>query len=129
MNTQNIKTAATESSERCGEGQETRGISPALAENLMYLRTLREGRMLARERDEQLFGTLTIMADVVCSTVTDWSVPRPVLPLSSVQAWAEARKIALTLHGESGHAAWNYAVDYLRTELNVGYAMFRADIA
>lgn len=129
MNTQNIKTAASESSERWGEGQEIRGISPALAENLMYLRTLREGRMLARERDEQLFGTLTIMADAVCSTVTDWSVPRPVLPLSSVQAWAEARKIALKLYGASGHAAWNYAVDYLRTELSVGYAMFRADIA
>ncbi|NNS09998.1 hypothetical protein [Erwinia sp. JH02] len=129
MNTQNIKTAATETPKTWGKGPEIKGISPALAENLMYLRTLREGRMLTRERDEQLFGTLTIMADAVCSTVTDWSTARPVMPLSSVQAWAEAREIALTLHGESGKAAWNYAVDYLRTELSVGYAMFRADIA
>lgn len=129
MNTQNIKTAATETPKTWGKGPEIRGISPALAENLMYLRTLREGRMLTRDRDEQLFGTLTLMADAVCGTVTDWSTPRPVMPLSSVQAWAEARKISLNLYGESGRAAWNYAVDYLRTELNAGYAMCKADIA
>lgn len=129
MNTQNIKTAATETPKTWGKGPGIRGVSPALVENLMYLRTLSEGRMLMRDRDEQLFGTLTIMADAVCSTVTDWSVARPALPLSSVQAWAEAREIDLKLHGESGQAAWNYAVDYLRTELSVGYVMFRADIA
>jgi len=129
MNPQNIKPAASESSERGGEGQEIRGVSPALAERLKYLKIWREERMLACEREELLLGMLRNIADDVCRTVTDWSMPRPVMPLSSVQAWAEARKVALNLYGELGQAAWSYAVDYLKTELSVGYAMCKADIA
>lgn len=62
MNIQNIKTAASESSERWVERPEIRGVSPALAENLMSLRALSEGRMLTRDRDEQRFRTLTLMS-------------------------------------------------------------------
>ena len=127
MNTQNIKTAASESSERWGEGQEIRGISPALAEHLKYLKIWSEERMLARDREELLFGTLKNISEDICNTVTDWTIPRPVLPLSSVQAWARAREITLTLYGESGPEAWKAASRNLADCLAMGYASYVYD--
>ena len=129
MHTQNVKTAAPESSERWGEGHKINGLTTELSEGLDYLITLRKQRMMAIERAELLHGRLCNIASAICFTVTDWSLPHPVLPYSSVLAWMKAREITLTEFGEDGKAAWDYACSQLRTDLMAGYAMWRDDIA
>ncbi|BCY55772.1 hypothetical protein TUM12130_52100 (plasmid) [Klebsiella pneumoniae] len=49
--------------------------------------------MVADLRTELVYGSPERLADMICNTVTDWSLPCPVLPLSSVQQWHKAREI------------------------------------
>ena len=109
MNPQNIKTAASESSETGFYGQEIKDLNPELAKSLAFLISLREERMPIEEREELLQGTLSNMATQVCRTVTDWSIPKPMLPLASFQAWVQACHIAHALFGASGEIAWGNA--------------------
>ncbi|WP_407199283.1 hypothetical protein [Citrobacter portucalensis] len=53
---------------------------------------------------------------MICNTVTDWSLPCPVLPLSSVQQWHKAREIVLADYEDFGHDAWDFARHYMKTE-------------
>lgn len=128
MNTQNIKTAATETPKTWGKGPEIRGISPALAETLTYLKVLRENRMTLEDRAEVLCGTLINLTEQLCDTVTDWERLRPVMPIASWCAWAEAKRYVLGAFGETGEAAWNYARGNLEMLLSAGYEMKKADI-
>jgi len=129
MNTQNIKTAATKTTETWAEGQDTDGLDPALAQSLDYLRSLKSESMTESERFELLTGTLMNMAKEVCDTVTDWSRPRPMIPLASFKAWIEAAHIAHGYPDGMGDAAWGYASSELALILKAGYAMHKADIA
>lgn len=129
MNTQNVNTAASESSKTGVNGQENYGLTPALAQSLDYLRSLKSESMTESERFELLTGTLMNMAKEVCDTVTDWSRPRPMIPLASFKAWIEAAHIAHGYPDGMGDAAWGYASSELALILKAGYAMHKADIA
>lgn len=131
MNTHNVnvKTAAQEPSERYGQNQVIKGISPALAESLAYLVSLREQRMPLEDRAELLVGTLCNMAETLCATVTDWSRPRPLLSLATVSAWVAAGEFVLANFDDLGESAWAYAMRHLSVQLKAGYAMFIADVA
>lgn len=48
------------------------------------------------DREELMLGTLLHLASEITGTVTDWTLSRPRLPLSSVQAWAEALRLVRT---------------------------------
>ncbi|WP_099289596.1 hypothetical protein, partial [Erwinia amylovora] len=100
-----------------------------LAEHILCLKALRETRMTEEDRAEQLLGTLIYMAERICDTVTDWSLPRPMLPLDSFRAWVEASHITHALFGETGEAAWAYASQHLVETLQAGHAMYAQDIA
>lgn len=118
MNTHNVKTAASESTETGVEGQEKNGLDPALAQSLDYLKLLKSKRMNEEERFELLTGTLLNMAEQICNTVTDWSRPRPMIPLASFKAWIEAAHI---VHGyllQRGHNALRHTVIYVECNLN-----------
>lgn len=127
MNTHNVnvKTAAQEPSERYG----LKGFSPVLTDSLAQLISLRELRMPLEERAELLCGALVGMAEQVCNSVTDWSQPRPQLPLASVSAWVAAGEYVRAAFGDLGESAWDYAVRHLAVQLAAGYAMFTADVA
>lgn len=129
MNTHNVKTAASESTETGVEGQEKNGLDPALAQSLDYLKLLKSKSMNEEERFELLTGTLLNMAEQICNTVTDWSRPRPMIPLASFKAWIEAAHIVHGYPDGAGDAAWGYASNELATTLKAGYAMHKADIA
>ncbi|WP_397324773.1 hypothetical protein [Pantoea agglomerans] len=129
MNTQKVKTAATKTTETWAEGQNINGLDPALAQSLDYLRLLKSESMTEEERFELLTGTLMNMAEEVCKTVTDWSRPRPMIPLASFKAWIEAAHIAHGYPDGIGDAAWGYASSELALILKAGYAMHKADIA
>lgn len=129
MNTQNVNTAASESSKTGVNGQENNDLAPALAQSLNYLRLLKLESMAQEERFELLTGTLMNMAGEVCDTVTDWSRPRPMIPLASFKAWIEAAHIVHGYPDGIGDAAWGYASSELALLLKAGYAMHKADIA
>ncbi|WP_168403386.1 hypothetical protein [Erwinia amylovora] len=121
MNTQNVKTAASESSERWGEGQEIGFLSAELSESLAYLKALGKTLMTEDERAELLLGKLIEIATLISNTVSDWSTPRPLLPVASLRAWVQASHIAHDLFGETGDTAWGNASKYLADMLNAGY--------
>ena len=127
MNTQNVNTAASESSKTGVNGQENYGL--ALAQSLDYLRSLKSESMTESERFELLTGTLMNMAKEVCDTVTDWSRPRPMIPLASFKAWIEAAHIANGYPDGLGDAAWGYASSDLALILNAGSALPKGDFA
>lgn len=131
MNTHNVnvKTAGEEHSERYGKKPEIKGFVPVMADGLAQLISLREQRMPLEERAELLCGALVGMAEQVCNSVTDWSQPRPQLPLASVSAWVAAGEYVRSAFGDLGESAWDYAARYLAVQLAAGYAMYSADVA
>jgi hypothetical protein len=128
MNTQNVKTAAAESTETRVNGQGIPGVSQALASGLNFLAALHTERMTPDERLELLYGSLSNLAEHMTHTVTDWSLPRPVLPLASCQAWRAAQSLVHGLPGIDGEAAWQSAMGDLRLLLKAGYAMHVANV-
>ncbi|HAX0031310.1 TPA: hypothetical protein JYL84_005040, partial [Escherichia coli JJ2555] len=70
-------------------------LNSDITKEIDYLASLRKQRMVADLRTELVYGSLERLADMICNTVTDWSLPCPVLPLSSVQQWHKAREIVL----------------------------------
>lgn len=100
-----------------------------LTESLAFLETMRKTRMPLDERAELLIGTLLNLAGEIVGTVTDWSQPRPVMPLSAWQAWGAAHKLVEGQVDGLGDAAWEHACKSLRNDLAAGYAMWRDDIA
>ncbi|MGE9553645.1 hypothetical protein ACQPT2_21210 [Erwinia amylovora] len=130
MAQQNVNTAAKETQESSTfNGQGIPGLSPELADSLAWLAALKSQRMLQEERAELIYGTLLNMVDQICNTVTDWSRPRPMLPIASFRAWIEASHIAHNQYGDLGEAAWGMASRQLATNLAAGYAMHVNDIA
>lgn len=104
---------------------EIRNLPAALAESLNYLNGLLTDPDILDERDELTYSALLGIIDIMCSSVTDWSEPRPRMPLSSWQAWAAARKLV----GVELDYAWEMACDSLKRDLKYGYAAFKEDLA
>ena len=104
-------------------------LNSDITKEIDYLASLRKQRMVADLRTELVYGSLERLADMICNTVTDWSHPCPVLPLSSVQQWHKAREIVLADYEGFGHDAWDFARHYMKTELSFGYACYKDDIA
>ncbi len=80
-------------------------LNSDITKEIDYLASLRKQRMVADLRTELVYGSLERLADMICNTVTDWSLPCPVLPLSSVQQWHKAREIVLADYGDGEKAA------------------------
>ncbi|EMC3913703.1 hypothetical protein VDO08_004619 [Salmonella enterica] len=104
-------------------------LNSDITKEIDYLASLRKTRMVTELRTELVYGTLVRLADMICNTVKDWSLPCPVLPLSSVQQWNKAREIVLADYEDFGHAAWDYARHHMEKELSFGYACYKNDIA
>lgn len=106
-----------------------RGLPVAIVQSLKFLAEMREARMSLDEHAELMMGALMSLAQEVCDTVTDWTTPRPLMPLSSWQAWALAHELVKDQGDGCGEAAWEHACNDLHTLLKFGYASFRDDIA
>ncbi|MCW1877194.1 hypothetical protein OMR58_22355 [Erwinia sp. INIA-01] len=123
MNTHNVNTAASESSKTWVEQVNTRNFPPQLAEEMRFLASLcdKEERMLHIERLELIDGAALHIVDLVCDSVTDWSVPRPLIPAAVVAAWLLAKKMVTSAFEEGGEAEWDRIEKSLRADLIVGY--------
>lgn len=73
------------------------------------------------DREELIQGTLWRLANEITGTVTDWTLARPRLPLASVQAWSEARRLVLTEADDLASYLWQSAKNELRTLLSESY--------
>ncbi|WP_205954812.1 hypothetical protein [Pantoea stewartii] len=128
MNTHNVKTAASESTETRVLRPNVNGLPSGVAQTLAFLGHLAEDGMEEGERAELLLGSLLSLAEALRDAVPDWSARRPRLPFPLVRAWLAARDVALVQFGETGQGAWAYALHYLRTELDAGFYFWRDNI-
>ncbi|MBK0004278.1 hypothetical protein [Erwinia sp. S38] len=123
MNTHNVNTAASESSKTWVGQINIRNLSPRLAEEMRFLASLcdKEERMLHIERLELIDGAALHIADLVCDSVTDWSVPHPLIPSAVVAAWLLAKKMVTSAFEEGGEAEWDSIEKSLCADLIMGY--------
>ncbi|WP_028715632.1 hypothetical protein [Pantoea ananatis] len=128
MNTHNVKTAASESTETRVLRTNVNGLPSGVAQTLAFLGRLAEDGMEEGERAELLLGSLLSLAEALRDAVPDWSARRPRLPFPLVRVWLAARDVALAQFGEIGQGAWAYALNYLRTELDAGFHFWRDNI-
>ncbi|MDF7788428.1 hypothetical protein P4910_23555 [Pantoea stewartii] len=128
MNTHNVKTAASESTETRVLRTNVNSLPSGVAQTLAFLGRLAEDGMEEGERAELLLGSLLSLAEALRDAVPDWSARRPRLPFPLVRAWLAARDVALAQFGETGQGAWAYALNYLRTELDAGFYFWRDNI-
>ncbi|MGP2450665.1 hypothetical protein ACTUSR_16395 [Pantoea stewartii subsp. indologenes] len=128
MNTHNVKTAASESTETRVLRTNVNSLPSGVAQTLAFLGHLAEDGMEEGERAELLLGSLLSLAEALRDAVPDWSARRPRLPFPLVRAWLAARDVALAQFGETGQGAWEYALNYLRTELDAGFYFWRDSI-
>ncbi|MCH9299960.1 hypothetical protein [Pantoea allii] len=128
MNTHNVKTAASESTETRVLRTNVNGLPSGVAQTLAFLGRLAEDGMEEGERAELLLGSLLSLAEALRDAVPDWSARRPRLPFPLVHAWLAARDVALAQFGKTGQGAWEYALNYLRTELDAGFYFWRENI-
>lgn len=128
MNTHNVKTAASESTETRVLRTNVNGLPSGVAQTLAFLGRLAEDGMEESERAELLLGSLLSLAEALREAVPDWSARRPRLPFPLVRAWLAGRDIALSQFGEIGQGAWEYALNDLRTELDAGFYFWRENI-
>ena len=106
-----------------------RSLPAAIAQSLKFLAEIREERMTLEDRANLIMGTLMTLASQISDTVMDWTTHRPLMPISSWQAWSLAHKLVKDQADGCGEAAWVHACADLRTHLEYGYAAFRDDIA
>ncbi len=50
-------------------------LNSDITKEIDYLASLRKQRMVADLRTELVYGSLERLADMICNTVTDWSLP------------------------------------------------------
>jgi len=128
MHTQNIniKTATKKSAERWGENR----LAAVIAEQESLLAALCDLRNSPSEsRDEEILSLLYAMSqNVLTEGVTDWHRAKPLVSLSVIQPWLQAKAHAVRLYGETGKAAWEYSQKSLRNDMLADIAMRDADI-
>lgn len=128
MHTQNVKTAAAESSGRWGKDPKTR-LACVIAEQRSYLLELCQvwNLQLSEENEaEDICNIPCAMSKNVWNEgVLDWMRDKPLISFHVVQPWLQAKAHAVRLYGETGLAAWTFANQSLKDCLKFEDAMFR----
>ncbi|MBJ0208931.1 ammonia monooxygenase [Escherichia coli] len=130
MHTQNVKTAASESTGRWGTDPKAR-LSCVIAEQRSYLLELCQIWNLQLSEDDEAEEVCNILCamskNVWDEGVMDWHTSKPLLSFHIVQPWLEAKACAVRLYGETGLAAWTYANRSLKDCMAFEGAMIRMD--
>lgn len=125
MHTQNVKTAAHESSERWGENRPLR-LARVIAEQKSYLNELCglwNMQLTEIDEAEEIYNIVCAMSkNVLEEGVIDWDREKPLVSLYVVQPWLEAKAHAVRLYGETGAMAWEHS----RKEFEDGIIFSRA---
>ena len=128
MHTQNVKTAASESTGRWGKDPKSRLVC-VIAEQRSYLLELCQVwnlQLPQSDEDEEICNILCAMSkNVWYEGVLDWTRGKPLLSFHVVQPWLEAKAHAVRLYGDTGLAAWTYANKSLKDCMSFERAMFR----
>lgn len=113
MNTQNVNTAAPESTERCSRVK----LYNVIAEQqslLLRLAGLWDLRLSPEEEEEEVsMLVLQLAENVRLYGVTDWSCKKPKVLWDIACFWIQAQRMAIILYGLKGARA----VEYSRCEL------------
>jgi hypothetical protein len=130
MHTQNVKTAASESTGRWGTDPKAR-LACVIAEQRSYLLELCQVWNLQLSEDdeaEEVCNILCAMSKNVWNEgVLDWMRDKPIMSFHIVQPWLEAKACAVRLYGETGFAAWTYANKSLKDCMAFEGTMIRMD--
>jgi hypothetical protein len=131
MNTQNVKTAASESTERWGANPIAR-LACVIAEQKSYLNELCGlWNLQMPEEDEaiEIDRLLRCMSNnVLDEGVISWHVSGPLLSYPVLQPWLQAKAQAERLYGETGRTLWKSAHKELKRNMLAAIAMYREDI-
>lgn len=131
MHTQNVKTAAAESSGRWGTDPKAR-LACVIAEQRSYLLELCQVwnlQLSEGDEAEEVCNILCSMSKNVWNEgVLDWMRDKPLMSFHVVQPWLQARACAVRLYGKTGAAAWAYAKKSLKDCMIFEDAMLRQDI-
>jgi len=126
MHTQNVKTAASESTGRWGLNPKKR-LECVIAEQRSYLLELCQVwnlQLSESDEAEEVCNILCAMSKNVWNeAVMDWHTDKPLLSFHVVQPWLQAKAQAVRLYGETGKAAWAYANKSLKDCMAFEYAM------
>ncbi|EJK1259025.1 ammonia monooxygenase [Salmonella enterica] len=126
MHTQNVKTAASESTGRWGLNPKKR-LACVIAEQRSYLLELCQVwnlQLSEQDEAEEVCNILCAMSKNVWNEgVLDWHTDKPLLSFHIVQPWLQAKAHAVRLYGPTGLAAWAYASRSLKDSMAFEYAM------
>lgn len=113
MHTQNVNTAAPESTERCSRVK----LYNVIAEQqslLLRLAGLGDLHLSPEEEEEEVsMLVLQLAENVRLYGVTDWSCKKPKILWDIACFWIQAQRMAISLYGLKGARA----VEYARSEL------------
>jgi len=113
MNTQNVNTAAPESSERCRRRQISRVIADQQS-LLLRLAGVWNLQLPSEEEEEEVsMLVLQLAENVRLYGVTDWSCRKPKVLWGIACFWLQAQKMAVSLYEHKGELAVEYARDEL----------------
>lgn len=130
MHTQNVNTAASESTGRWGSDPKNR-LACVIAEQRSYLTELCQVWNLQLSEDDEAEEVCNILCamskNVWDEGVMNWHTSKPLLSFHIVQPWLQAKAQAVRLYGETGRAAWAYANRSLKDCLAFESAMIRMD--
>lgn len=131
MNTQNINTAASESTERWGNNPERR-LACVIAEQKSYLNelcSLWNLQMPEEEEVTEIDRLLRCMSNnVLDEGVISWQVSGPLLSYPVLQPWLQAKAQAEHWYGETGRTLWAASHQALLHNMRAAIAMYREDI-
>lgn len=131
MNTQNIKTAASESTERWGNNPEAR-LACVIAEQKGYLNELCSLWNLQLPEEEEVTEVDRLLRclsnNVLDEGVISWHVSGPLLSYPVLQPWLQAKAQSERLYGDTGRTLWISALKALKHNMLAAIAMNREDI-
>lgn len=128
MHTQNVKTAAAESSGRWGTDPKAR-LACVIAEQRSYLLELYQVwnlQLSQKDEAEEILRLLCLMSDNVHKEgVVCWERSYPLVSFHVVQPWLQAKDHAIRLYGVIGREAWDIARKDLCNNIHFAHAMLR----
>ena len=126
MHTQNIKTAASESTGRWGSDPKAR-LACVIAEQRSYLLELCQVwnlQLSQKDEAEEVLRLLCLMGDNIHKEgVLCWERSYPLVSFQVAQPWLQAKNHAIRLYGVTGREAWDIAHKDLRNNINFAQAM------
>lgn len=130
MHTQNINTAASESTGRWGSDPKARLVC-VIAEQCSYLLELCQVwnlQLSQKEKAEEVLRLLSLMGDNIHKEgVLCWERSYPLVSFHVVQPWLQAKNHAIRLYGVTGREAWEIAHKDLRNNINFAQAMLEVE--